>query len=89
MQATSFMPIGGALAVFDEVVARQRCINWAADVARERLVAASDGIRIETDVAKRIISDAEAPQRFKMMATPGTAEIKQRWNSLKNVTPTT
>lgn len=88
MQATSFMPIDAALAVFDEVVARQRYINWPADVARERLVAASDGVWIETGMAKRIISDAEAPQRFKMMATPGTAEIKQRWNSLKKVTPT-
>lgn len=34
MQATSFMPIDAALAVFDEVVARQPYINWAADVSR-------------------------------------------------------
>jgi hypothetical protein len=89
MQAASFLPIDEALTVFDEIVAKQRHINWPADVARERLVAASDGTRIETGTAKRIISDAEAAQHFKMMATPGTREIKQRWNSLKTVEPST
>lgn len=89
MQNVSRLPIDEAVAVFDEVVSdrlRGRTgLNWNPCTVRERLIAAAEDGYIETGTAKRIVSAAEAPHRIKMMTTPGTRTIKERWNALKTV----
>lgn len=89
MQNISRLPIDEAMAVFDEVVSdrlRGRTgLNWNPDAVRERLIATAEDGYIETGTAKRIVSSAEEPHRIKMMSTPGTRTIKERWNALKTV----
>lgn len=88
MQDLSHLPINAALAVFDWNIARQtgvKRVNWEPASVRTQLLAAARDGRIETGIAKRIISDAQAPHNRKMMPTPGADTIKEQWNALKTV----